>query len=119
MLLHSATNILTSRLFLNIRAAYQPEPAVPSDLPCIPRQAFGDRFLGNIGGPVQHRWLYAEFDDDDDLNLDNESPDDQTVSSVNNATLVPVVSTPLAIYLICRPCLTSRLRCTLKEVQEI
>lgn len=61
----------------------------------MPEMAFAqDRFLGNIGAPLDPDWWNTQFDDDEGDGDEPTVQDGSTTSTGNNGltTLVPVVS---------------------------
>lgn len=115
-------NILVNHLYLNLRAL-NTTPASRGHT--LPEPAFAqNRFLGNIGAPVDRDpdWWNTPLDDDDD---DEDVQSDPQVSvapsgSEGITTLVPVVSlTPFSSSIV-RTVLIQIFRCTMETIlQEI
>lgn len=92
-------NLLVNRLYLNLRVSYLPRSAVSNnDDAIMPEPAFArNRFLGNIGAPLDPDWWNTRFDEDD-LEFSNEVAEANPENSVASAelgngatTLIPVV----------------------------
>ncbi|EIM91102.1 uncharacterized protein STEHIDRAFT_107732 [Stereum hirsutum FP-91666 SS1] len=92
------TNLLINRLYLNIRALNHSRSTKFSREDGVPRPiSVGNRFLGNIGAPLDPEWWDIRFDDDE-LELSDEvaeaNPEDSVASAElgNGATtLIPVI----------------------------
>lgn len=96
---HSIQNLLINRLFLNLRAWNLPSSSTASNQDAIYEPTFAqNRFLGNIGAPLDPDWWNTQFDDDDNElgGVDEMEPlEDLEVTSCKDVTttLVPVVRT--------------------------
>ncbi|EIM83441.1 uncharacterized protein STEHIDRAFT_113570 [Stereum hirsutum FP-91666 SS1] len=88
-------NLLVNHLYLNIRAFNRSHFTEHNDLP---QHSFArNRFLGNIGAPLDPDWWDAQFDEDDE-ELDSEGQLEVNQDGLNTveggnglSTLVPVV----------------------------
>lgn len=90
-----APNLLINRLYLNLRAINHQSDTVTPEHNGMPEMAFAqDRFLGNIGAPLDPDWWNAQFDDDEGDGDELAIQDGSITPTGNNGvtTLVPVVS---------------------------
>lgn len=97
---HRLPNLLVNRLYLNLRRMSQEQLSTTSKSSIgISEPKFAqNRFIGNIGAPLDPIWWENQFDEDDDPN--DTSPVGQEVSTLapggsELATFVPVVSRSL------------------------
>lgn len=92
---HRLTNILTNRLFLNIRAERHLQADRSFRSIDVPEPVYAqNRLLGNLGGPIEHGWLEAQFDEDvSDNDFREGELEDTAEPGARDATvtLVPVV----------------------------
>ncbi|EIM86080.1 uncharacterized protein STEHIDRAFT_111622 [Stereum hirsutum FP-91666 SS1] len=89
-----APNLLINRLYLNLRAINHQSDTVTPEHNGMPEMAFAqDRFLGNIGAPLDPDWWNAQFDDDEGDGDELAIQDGSITPTGNNGvtTLVPVV----------------------------
>lgn len=90
-------NLLINRLYLNLRTWNLPLTSV-SNHSGLGEPAFAqNRFLGNIGEPLDPDWWNTQFDDGDDTGSDGNMADASETTDIGdrNTTLVPVVRTSL------------------------
>ncbi|EIM85383.1 uncharacterized protein STEHIDRAFT_158018 [Stereum hirsutum FP-91666 SS1] len=86
-------NLLVNRLYLNLRTWNLP-PASVSNHSALGEPAFAqNRFLGNIGEPLDPDWWNNQFDDGDDTGPDGNMADASETTDIGDriTTLVPVV----------------------------